>query len=1199
LYLKSLRLTGFKTFADSTVLDMPPGIIGIVGPNGSGKSNIADAIQWALGEQSVRNLRGAVLTDVIFAGSDERRATNMAEVILTLDNADGALNLAFDEIAIERRAFRNNESEYLINRTRCRLRDIQELFLDTGVSRGSYSIIGQNDVDRVLSARPEDRRALFEEAAGTARYRSRRNDVLHKLAATQGNLDRVTDIIAELSEQLEPMAAQAEAAREYRGIADRLRELTLGLLGLEHGRRRGEMGKLEHELAVARADIEKLSAEATALEADETALRHALNGLEEAIDTLRQENDEVAAALASATADRRVGEERRRSLAGDLERLDGDREALVERLAALPHELAAAEAATAANRERIAEVEARRAEADARRAVATSRFEEAAAASEARARETARIAARRADLQAGLRNAALAREERFGRLEDLSGELCEVDRRVADLETRVAELAEAEERGRAALAEARDGVTAATAALAGADEALEARRTEEAQGRREADSLAARLATLRELHAQLHGIAQGAQTLLHAGRDGLVAGIVGTVADAVTVPRDLEAAVAAALGERVHYVVTSTHDDALAALAHLVAAAGGRATLLPAAGLSVPEAPAPPTGTGVRGVAADLCTCGERYGEAVRHLLGRVVIVDDRAAAERVLREGGGAFAAATLAGECFLPSGEMAGGAEGSRAEDPLARANEIAELDARMADLSAQGEARAAARQAAEAARRQADEALRAARGVVDEARAALEALSGERAAVGARVEAVRRDRGRLLAERESLMGWCTENDARIAGLREELAELPDAGAEGDDGDPAGGEDELGELARRRDAAAAEVGSLDVELADLRQQLRTHAAECQRIAEERARAERRVGLLDTELARVREGLGTTESAFADLDERIGAATAKQEQLASTLEERSRERTALRERIAEAADLAKRARRAVPDLQARQQEIEVRRARNETALAGIEERLAEEYEADLAEALARAEGITSERGANDEARALRNRVRELGDVNLGAVAEYDRLAQRHDFLIAQRADLEEAQSNLKDIIAEIDQATREQFVETFEAVAVAFRGIFSRLFSAQENGGGHAEISLTDPNNILETGIEINVRVPGKRVESLVSLSGGERALTAISLLFAMLKVKPPPFCVLDEIDAALDESNTTRFADLLRELSSHSQFIVITHARGTMEACDVLFGVTMQQRGVSRCISVTLSEAETMAEDEGDARA
>ena len=1198
MHLRSLHLTGFKTFADSTALELPRGIIGIVGPNGSGKSNIADAIQWALGEQSLKSLRGSVLTDVIFAGSDGRRPLNMAEVTLVLDNVDAALGIDFTEVSVERRAFRSSESEFAINKARCRLRDVQELFLDTGIGRGAYSIIGQNEVDRALSASPEDRRALFEEAAGIARYRSRRNETLQKLDATQGNLNRVLDILSEVEGQLEPMEQQAQAAREYREASERLRELTVGLLALEHRRRAHEIGKLEHEVYVLTTDAERLNAAAAALEADETLLRSKLTRVEDALDEVRRELGQVLGQRASAQGDRRVREERAGALDADRQRLEEERRALADRLAELPMEREAFEAQAAELRIRLDELEGRRATLEAIGDAATEEFEGAAAASEARAASTAALAARKADLQRGLRAAEEAKAERLDRISEIEGELTALQARVRDVSATLAPLEGEDSAARRSITALQDALEEAQAELAERRADLEQIRQGENAREREIDALGSRLGTLRELHERFHGIARGAQTLLEAARAGEVQGILGAVADLVHVPQRYEAAIIAALGERAQYLITETRDHAEVALAYLAASPGGRATLLPLDAISggIGGEPTPPGGRGVHGLAPGLCMFNQRCAPAMRHLLGRVVVVDDRETAGRVIAESRGAFAAATLSGECFLPGGEVTGGREDSRADDPLARANEMAELATRIEELTRERDAIAADRADTESQCAEAEGKIREGQRHLDGLRTDLGRIAADLARQRTAREALLVDQRRLEGERESALAWCAENERRTAELRAALEALlsGEAGQVANaDADSATGE--LGELARRRDAAAAAVASSYLELAEARQRLESLADAAGRLTQEEEHASARQAMVGRELARIGEGAQDNQTVSGELDTRLAGLNGRADELQAKLDERNRERADLIAQTTETSDLVRQARRSVPELQAKLQDAEVRRARNETSLGTIVERLATEYEMTVEAAADQAGRIDNERMASSEARELRSRLRDLGDVNLGAIAEFDRLSQRSRFLSEQADDLTRARDNLREIIAEIDAATRDQFMSTFTAVAGKFQEVFSRLFVADEaakESTGVAELILTDPENILETGVEINVQVPGKKMQNLLSLSGGERSLVAISLMFAMLQVKPPPFCVLDEIDAALDEANTFRFADLLRDMSGQTQFIVITHARGTMEACDVLYGVTMQEQGVSRCLSVTLSEAEDVAE-------
>jgi len=1198
LHLKSLHITGFKTFADPTTFEFPMGVVGIVGPNGSGKSNIADAILWALGEQSLKSLRGSVLTDVIFAGSQARKPTNMAEVVLTIDNADGQIGLDFTEIAVERRAFRTGDSEYCINKAKCRLRDIHDLFLDTGVGRGAYSIIGQNEVDRVLSARPEDRRALFEEAAGVSRYRTRRLEAMSKLESTQANLNRINDILREVEEQIGPMAGQAEAAREHRVLAAQLREISLGLYVTDYDRRVKENGKLEHEIFVLGADIERLSGQVATLETEEQGLRLALGEVEEAIDALRRDNSQVTAALSAARADQRVRQERLRAVASDRERLTAEQTRLAQRASEMPAELSALEAAASALRDRMAELEASRTELEGGLRYATNRFQQAAEESQAKARAAAEAAAQRAEGQRVLASLRDASDEFDRRREAVTEELRALKTRLEEAATEATRAREQQQAVRDELGGLEQERQAAMERQRSASEALEARRRRGTELSEQLRSLESRLATLRELRDSYHGIAHGAQSLLEARESGALQGIIGTVAERVVVEHPYQAAVAAALGDRAQYVIVADRSAATSALEYLRATSGGRATLLPLDQIGAADPPSSPGPSMALRSAVTVCRCDDAVRPALQHLLGRVFIAESRDAALQALSTSRAPIAVCTPEGDCYFADGSVTGGSEESAAEDPLLRTTEIAELEARVAEITALREQARREQEAAEVERREAEALLREIQSRSEALRSQQGRIAAELARLGAAAEALQRDDVRLTREVDHLATRQAEVSERIAALEAELAQAPQVAAP--DADEVNRE--LAALAAQRDDWAAQVSDNRAELATARERLESRKAELARLAEEMAHASSRAELLEREIRNLDESAAENQRVVGEQDGHIAELQNRANELHQALEERNQVRADLMAQLQRLSEVLREARAAAPELQQRLQVAEVRRARNEATLATIVEHLATEYEMTVEEAARQAPPLENERRASEDARRLRVRLKELGDVNLGAIAEYDRLTQRRDFLSTQKADLDAARDNLRAIIAEIDEATRAQFMDTFNAVNAAFGEIFTKLFEEDEarangrprgeRGVGHAELVLTDPQNLLETGVEVIAQVPGKRVQNLLSLSGGERALTAISLLFAMLKVKPPPFCVLDEIDAPLDEVNTRRFADLLRELSGQTQFLVITHARGTMEACDVLYGVTMQEQGVSRSLSVTLSQAETVAE-------
>ena len=1185
MYLKRLELNGFKTFADHTTLEFGPGITGIVGPNGSGKSNIADAIVWSLGEQSMKSLRSARAADVVFAGSPSRRRAGVGEVSLTLDNADGSLPLDFSEITITRRVFRTGEGEYFINRVPCRLRDIHELLLDTGIGKHAYSVISQTEIDRILSVRSEDRREIFEQAAGVQRYRQRKTEATRKLDRVCANLLRVNDIIHELEAQVAPLAEQSEAAREYKTVSKELFDLKLSLLVNEHAalsenltRARDRGAELEREIEATRTRSHQLAAE-------EVEARAQLQRLEERLEETR---DLVARLAGEADrADSRVTLNEQR-----IEDLRGQQERAKEELAKLEQQRAAAEAELAA--------------AEKERPELARRAEELRAEIEERGRHLKEETGSVQSTGQSVEEQRAAHLDTLRELADARNQLVQCESLQQAARARIARLTEqrAEIEGRRKVAEGRaTEATRAAEKLRGQRESLLGEvyslRSEEeaAEGkidelrggelklRERLSAVSSRLRALQEMEQSREGLRAGTRAVLKAVKEGRLKGRYRTVADLLRVPKELEAAVEAALGPAAGDLVVGTQEEAAEAIAFLKRANAGRATFLPTSTLKpwrrsedLSEVARRP---GCLGIAADLVSCEAEAQPIVEHLLGRVVVVEALAATLELSRSTKGWRAIVTREGDLVRPWGAITGGSRPARS-GLIGRAREIEDLEKEGRELKA-GSERAAAELAQVEARAE------AARAAVREREAGLEQVTKEltEAERGAEVLA---ENARLAAEREESLGG-------------EQGEL---------------EEEVAQIAQEQTTAAARVGELEGRKQAMERAMAQSekALEQGRETREDLRAstsELRVNLtamegdlraLEARLEKIRQSRGVLESGREDkraLMERIAEAQRQTEAGLETLRaegERLRgrhqeaqkeleqchgQRRELLERIATNREGAAQNRAEAEGLQNRLHRLELRTTQLDSEISFGERTLLEDYRLTLEQAEHAAQPIESRTAAKQRVKELQGRVDELGEVNLGAIEEYDRVRERLEFLAGQRSDLEAAREDVRQAIIEIDREATSRFLAAFESIQQAFQKYFIRLFD-----GGQAELTLTDTENVLDCGINVTVTVPGKKTRDLLQLSGGERALTAAAILFSLLKVKPSPFVILDEVDAPLDDSNIGRYSEVLREFARDSQFIVITHNKGTMEAADILYGTTMEKAGVSKLIGMRLRDPE-----------
>lgn len=1197
MYLKRLELQGFKSFAGRCAFEFEPGITAIVGPNGSGKSNLADAMRWVLGEQNPRALRSRRAEEVIFAGDRKRPPAGMAEVSLTLDNTDGWLPVGFSEVVLTRRVHRSGEGEYLINRARVRLKDVQELLARGRVGQNSYAIMGQGLVDQVLNLRPEERRTLIEEAADVRRHRLRIEDALGRLGATRENLDRVGLLVGELAPRVAQLAAQAKRASEHTALTGELADTLRALYNLQWRERsaaliaaRDEYARRTDELMAAQAAVEEA---AVALDALQEALRaqRELSGQGEA--AVRDLDDRVRRAeqRVQLLAERRAMLDRRREeIARDLAGLAGERAEL-----AAAAEVEALEGLGAPNEQQLADLRATEADAVAQQHEAVRALTEAEDTLRAARGRSGAAEDRLARAQRGIRTLERERDESAGRRAAMLGRLRKSGAEVLGLLGDLAAI-DAEERERTGEA------ASARRQAAMSREAAERAATAAAAVARDLDGARARLDMITRLAGE-HRNADGAvRALIDAARRAgpdTPPRLVDVLSSVIRVQRGLEAAVEAALEGALDAVIVPETVDVAAAARVLTEAKAGRATLVPLKDIKAIHPVNLSNERGVLGVAAKFVKCDSRYRPLVDTLLGRVIVVEDIAAGQAMLRRGLGT--AVTLDGTVLRPTGVVTAGS-GSAAGIALEFQRDLDELPGQVAAL--QG-AHAACGGEAQRAREQA----KAAEAKLREIDARLDWLYNAR----------RRITGDLATAR-----------ARIAGQRGEASALS--------GTPGGFE-------ARRAALRAEIAEEDEERARLLQAVRSaqlgleherRSADRSRADLDRARAELAAATGAQQayeqhrvtLARLQEGrraaLARAERAIAsrqgEAHEREAEAAALDRERAATDEALIEARVALeaqravlqpqRERLSQL--VADERARTVGLAAARSATLQLERGALE-AEAGVNrraqtfDRLREEMEAEGVEPpdddaatdelpVAVPAGRRGDEPRSGSAmrpeqlasrvRSLRNEIRAIGPVNAQAGADYAEAAERHQFLTTQVADLQQAEEELQVALEELRRVVRERFRETFQRVSADFQRYFKTFF-----GGGSARLALTEPEDYGESGVDVLAQPPGKRQQHLALLSGGERSMAAVALLFALLESNPAPFCVLDEVDAALDEANVSRFSEALGGLAEKSQFILISHNRATVQVARSIYGVSMGGDGVSTVLSLRLEDVSVSA--------
>lgn len=1191
MQLKKLHLLGFKTFADKTEIHIDEGMTAIVGPNGSGKSNIVDALLWVLGEQNPRLMRGNNAQDVIFNGTDKRKPLGMAEVRLTIDNSDKTLPINFAEVTVTRRVYRSGESQYLLNNSPCRLKDVVELFLDTGVGKGAYSFVSQSEIDAVLSARAEDRRELFEEAAGIKKYRVKKREALRKLESAETNLNRIGDILHELEATREPMANQAQIARRYLLLQERLHEIEVGLLVSELKKADYELTGGKRERDEDQAAMLKFDAELAALERKSEEVTQKLAGAETELDAAQQAQTNGLSRAERAESALALMAERGQAA-------EKNRERLTAELADIAAQIANLQAHIEIDRSDLAEAEALEASRRTDWAGEKAAFQELEAAVqnalrqvEARQGERLRLAQERAAREAAHRNA----QERFTELSARN------ERMERDAETLHTALDDAQNRLDAAIS-SRDAKDAARKISADSRAEVEidqrelqaaqaGNRTDLDKARRAQAEQNSRLNTLTELQNNHDGFYQGVRAVLNAEKKGQIRGHYRAVVDLLTVPEPYRIAIEVALGGSLQDVVTETEAEAKAGIQWLKDNRAGRVTFLPLPLLRLgnPLDIGRNGGTnGIVGVADQLVTFDNNYTKIAEMLLGRVLVVDDMDAAISASRKMNGWSKIVTLEGELLTPGGALTGGSLQGKGAHLIGRKGEMDDLRALLPKTKAEAE-RLTALVEANAADLIKLEAERNER-TREESKLQAEIAAADSARAGAEREIARMTQER--ADRDNSAKNLAVQIAEVTATAAKIAaELTSGQAENENADDALAalNDETKALIARRDERRVQSVALEVEVSRLREK---REGLSRSLAGDRAA----LGGLEIQQNQKRSQQNAVQAEGVDAAgerERLVAVLAEAKMnLAAIAGEVGRWKTARQTLLAESFELNNSAKETIQrraDVTKNLHDTELRLARLEVSAAQATERLAEEYNISREDALARPDEQTIDKNTAIEVGRLRRELRAMGQVNTGAVVEYERLTERFDFLTEQKGDLEKGRAALLSTISEIDDSTRGVFMETFRAVSAEFDRLFQRLFE-----GGTTKLILTDPDDVLETGIDIIAQPPGKKAQTLSLLSGGERALTATALLFAFLAVKPSPFVLLDEVDAPLDGANVEKFTNLIKEFSERSQFLLITHNPVTMEAAPTWYGVTMKEAGVSSILSYRVPQLATMTESD-----
>ena len=1181
MYLKALEIQGFKSFPDKTVLNFGEDITAIVGPNGSGKSNISDAIRWVMGEQNSRQLRGAKMEDVIFGGTEKRRAMGFAQVTLVIDNTEHIFNRDEAEVAVTRRYYRSGESEYYINRQSVRLKDVNELFMDTGMGREGYSIIGQGKIDEILSVRSDDRREVFEEAAGISKYRHRKEESERKLQRTEENLVRINDKITELELQVEPLRKQAETAKKYLVLRDELRTLEISVWLENLQKLKADRLKLQADFETAQADQKKAQGELDRVyaQAEECSRllhendcaaeekRGRISALESAIG-----EHESAAAVARTTAqhhaetiermDREMSESRSRTeslheqmqvMARRMEEIDASARTLENEIAALCEEMRGSSDAAAA----------------------------AAAQLEQLRRREAQEVAGAAQAQAELSAITAGSDEIAQRTAELTEELTQSEEKLTQTRREAAQ-------NEKELLSAREEEQAAANIIGGHSLKMEGRQRRAKESIEQKNQLSLqektisdRIHLLSEMEKEYEGFSKAVKIVMRAAEARTLSGIHGPVGNLIHTDKDCSVAIEIALGGALQHIVVDTKNDGKNAIGLLKQRDGGRATFLPLdtiRGRSLRE-----NGLeneyGFVGIASELVRCDGRYGSVIENLLGATVVVEDLDCGIQMAKRHDNRFRIVTLDGQVINAGGSMTGGSV-SRNAGILSRSGELEQLHKKLKKIQSQLQDATFLAESANRELQKAQYELEVARDQQRQANDRVLTLEGRKNHYDMLIESLEQQQESLRIQKENLQKRSTDDAGRMDTIRRTIADFTARAEET--------REEIEMLQRRQETARQGLGEMTDRLTEKKAQQAALSAEG-----ESARRSME------DLSRLRESLEgehtDRESLRAQMEQAMAQARAEEErqqqearELRGGIEEHrqalqklSEEKMALETRRSQTDRLSRTCNDTLLNC-----EREVTRLEGKLNGSALEEKqildkLWERYELSHSDAQALRVELESVPKATRRIGELNREIKGLGAINIGAIEEFDRVNTRYTYLSDQRNDVEKAKEELLGIIEEITKQMTEIFATQFEILKQSFQETFLELF-----GGGRATLELEDENDILRCGIEIKAQPPGKQLKTLSLLSGGEKAFVAIALYFAILKVHPTPFCVMDEIEAALDESNVVRYARYMRRIAGKTQFIVITHRRGTMEEADVLYGITMQERGVSTVLTANLNE-------------
>lgn len=1178
MYLKNIKMQGFKSFADKINMEFGSGITAIVGPNGSGKSNISDAIRWVLGEQSIKSLRGSKMEDVIFAGTQKRSPLGFAQVSISFDNSDELFNIEQKELCVTRRVTRSGESDYYINNNPCRLKDIHELFMDTGLGREGYSVIGQGKIDQILSSKAEERRHIFEEASGITKYKYRKNESERKLLQADENLVRIKDILVSLEERVEPLRIQSEKAKKYLDLREQLKglDINISIRSIDRLRANLEKGKKQFDDTFRQLNDEKLRldiiSEQIFSRTDKlNAVNDEINTLKEQSFALEKENESLRGKIEILRNDIKNNAE-------NIVRWKSDAKVIEEKTQIAITSIENLKSSIGQKEKQKSELEAKLKESDAKIAEAeeniSKKMEESQRCKDeivSLLEEISALRARISGFSALIKNF----DERRNALQsDLDEKTAAIEKNNAAKEQILKQMDE----------NSKNKSDATKKMLSLKDEYFKIRgeleKAKEEQNKRVTalNDKTSRMSTLEELEKGLEGYSGGVKSVLNSG----ITGIHGLVSKLISVDDKYVTAIEIALGNMIQNIIVDDENCAKKCIAHLSSTRGGRATFLPITSVRGEVLQKPPVGEkGYIGIASELVGHESRYDDIFESLLGRTVVVDNIDNAVSIAKKFKYRFKMVTLDGQLINAGGSITGGSFNKnrsllgRSKQIETLKGEISELkktvnendraidklNDKISDIAEEKDRLQEMLSNCEHERVRLDSELGSNKRISDELKRSVDTITNENGDIVKNIAEVK-------TQSDALKQQIVVNEKEIYDCRAESSEL---------------EEQIELLTQQRDKMQEDAMSDRIAFGSADKDIEAAHASMYSAESTVNSLKMELSAKNNDIAGVSGHSDALEKDIAANEEKIQTNIQIMSDIAAKIEQTQQNYENDTQKLKNVQNSLKEQNETIYLLQQETAKLESKNAKYESDTEAVINKLWDDYELTYNTALEYKKADFDVNEGQKNASSLRAKIKGLGNINIDAIEEYKEVKEKFDFLSAQKNDLDETKAKLEEIIRNMQKIMTEQFVKNFEMIRQKFDSVFNELF-----GGGAGKLTLTEPDNVLESGIEIEVQPPGKKLQNMMALSGGEKALSAIALLFAVLEVRPTPFCILDEVEAALDDNNVYRFADYIRKYSKKTQFIVVTHRRGTMEAADIMYGITMQEKGVSKLLKLKFEDLE-----------